>query len=188
MVHGARRLRPTGARRRAFSPGVAAKNQRRDLRNGWMIHREVKPSVPACAVSITALTPLAGDPETEKIESRGTWLITVLNRQPRTRVEQVRGTLPPAHIWCDPVAALERAKERVPAFDLDRFLAVVAAFVDETQFDQGPHNAGIGFIQNAHDVADGQMVVGEEIANRRLALKGRIQTGSVGGHHERLGS
>ena len=36
---------------------------------------------------------------------------------------------------------LKRAEERVPAFDLDRFLAVVAAFVDETEFDQSPNNA-----------------------------------------------
>ena len=83
---------------------------------------------------------------------------------------------------------LKRAKEVVPAFDLDGFLAAVTAFIDQTEFDQSPNNGCVRFIQNPHDVSDRQVVIGEEVANRGLAFEGRIQPGSVGGYHKGLGS
>ena len=70
------------------------------------------------------------------------------------------------------------------AFDLYWFLAAVAAFMNKTEFDQCANNARVGFIQNTHDVADGKMMIGEEVANSRLAFEGRIQPRSVCGQHE----
>jgi hypothetical protein len=88
----------------------------------------------------------------------------------------------------DGFGKLERAEERVPAFDLDGFLAVVAAFIDQTVFDQSPNDACVGLIQDPSDVSDGEVVIGEKVANRCLAFEGRIQPRGVGRQNERLGS
>ena len=103
-------------------------------------------------------------------------------------LQRVFGSRILVEIGCIGSVQLERAKERLPAFDLDGFLTVVAAFVNQTELDQSPDHARGRLIQDPHDVADGKMVIGEEIANGCLPFEGRIQSGSVGGHHESLGS
>jgi hypothetical protein len=62
----------------------------------------------------------------------------------------------------------------MPSFDLHGFLAVVAAFVDQAEFDQSSDDGSVGFVQDPHDIPDGQMMISEEVANRCLALKGRV--------------